>query len=513
MKKIQLICSLLFLLFQAIPSSAQEKLGSQDSTITYITGTINNKIKPDSVVLMLHGPFVGIDGASEKDAAKLIFAKVKKEGTFQFMFKTDLSPFHITLYQSNNRNESGSLQDITVVNNYLVEPGDSIDVNLNSQIPAFIGRGTDLFEAQAKIRAVDQGGKKLMRDSNDYFRKNPRRWLYEKDSLLSAQLNLLASFKLQLSDLAYAIIRADIIGVNRAWLYRRLSFAGPFFVAGTPMDNSLDDLYQEIKKRPAYVDPEDRSAITPEYIHYLYEKTRIEVRYERIKNNENPFLNADYFNSINLQYDGVLRDKLLAYWLYSISINNQMAQEYITKALSVMQSPVYIQYVKNLESTFYGNEPILDYNFQDVNGKTVNISDYRGKAILIDLWFTGCAPCLAVAKGLRLVEKEFENRSDVVFLSICTDKDKNMWLKSIDKTKMAESYSYYIAAATKYLYTSGTGQKNPFIKKYVPNEGYPFLLIIDKKGKIYSSTPARPITEDGRKILVNEITMASKRGK
>jgi thiol-disulfide isomerase/thioredoxin len=508
MKYTPTIFLVLFLILNSTHAIAQEQYADQDSTTTYLTGKLTGKIRPDSAVLMLHGPFVDFGGASEADAAKLIVVKVERNGSFKFQVKTGTSPFHITLYGSNRRNQYGLLQDQSAITNYLVEPGDSIHIDVDSPVPNFSGRGSERFEAQAKIQAIDPGGKMLMRDSNDYFRKNPKRWLQEKDSLLAAQLNTLASFKSKLSESAYAIIRADIIGVNRAWLYRRISFAGPFFVAGTPMDKALDDLFLVIKQRPAYIDPEDRSALSPEYIHYLYNKMRIEAKYDRIKNGKSLSIDENYYDIIISTYTGIVRDKLLAYWLFSISQFNLLQETNITQSLSVMQTPVFIQLVKNLESTFYGNKPILDYGFQDINGKTVRISDYRGKVVVIDLWFSGCIPCLAVAKGLRQVERNFENAPDVVFLSISTDKDITMWLKSIDKTKMAEPNSYYISPATKYLYTNGTGQKNPFVRKYIPSESYPYLLLIDKKGKIYSSTPERPITDEGRKILVDEVNAA-----
>lgn len=140
--------------------------------------------------------------------------------------------------------------------------------------------------------------------------------------------------------------------------------------------------------------------------------------------------------------------------------------------------------------------PVLDFSMEDTLGKEVRLSDYKGKVVLIDMWFSGCGACVLTSEAMPEVEKVFKDNPDVILLNVCVDKQKDQWLHSIRKdTCLQSQYPYagkhYSGNGSKYLYTRGRGTDDPFIEKYV-TLGYPTLMLIDRHGNLFSTSPARP---------------------
>ncbi len=63
---------------------------------------------------------------------------------------------------------------------------------------------------------------------------------------------------------------------------------------------------------------------------------------------------------------------------------------------------------------------VPDFKLQDLNGKTVKLSDFKGKAVLLDFWATWCPPCRASIPGLEKLHKNY-NGKGLVVLSISLD--------------------------------------------------------------------------------------------
>jgi peroxiredoxin len=63
-----------------------------------------------------------------------------------------------------------------------------------------------------------------------------------------------------------------------------------------------------------------------------------------------------------------------------------------------------------------------DFTLSDLNGKSVKLSDFRGKIVVIDFWATWCPPCEFQIPVLNSVYDSHRDR-DVVILGVSVDTD------------------------------------------------------------------------------------------
>lgn len=66
------------------------------------------------------------------------------------------------------------------------------------------------------------------------------------------------------------------------------------------------------------------------------------------------------------------------------------------------------------------NAPAPDFTLQSLDGKTVRLSDYRGKAVVLNFWATWCGPCKIEMPWFVDLQKQY-GPSGVQFLGVAMD--------------------------------------------------------------------------------------------
>lgn len=106
---------------------------------------------------------------------------------------------------------------------------------------------------------------------------------------------------------------------------------------------------------------------------------------------------------------------------------------------------------------------------KDLRGRTVRISDYRGKVVLLNFWATWCPPCRAEMPDLVRLQRQFR-RQGLQVIGITYPPTE---LRAVRQFIRSIGVNYPIllgAEETKAMFDTG--------------ETLPFTVVIDREGKI-----------------------------
>ena len=119
-----------------------------------------------------------------------------------------------------------------------------------------------------------------------------------------------------------------------------------------------------------------------------------------------------------------------------------------------------------------------EFEFTDINGNAVSLKDLRGKIVYIDIWSTGCAPCMAEIPYLKKFE-EYCIANNIYLVSINVGDTEEHWKKTVNEKKLGG------------IQLHAPNASHNFFKDYLVR-GIPRYILLDEDGKIISSNAKRP---------------------
>lgn len=117
-----------------------------------------------------------------------------------------------------------------------------------------------------------------------------------------------------------------------------------------------------------------------------------------------------------------------------------------------------------------------DISFEDVNGKDLDIAEFRGKVIMLTFWSTWASRCL---EELTFLNRQFGNLDDLVIIAVNQDSDKE-----VNTTAVEQFVNGIGETAFKVVYDRGYVLWDRFEINALPTS-----IIIDREGKVIHIEP------------------------
>jgi peroxiredoxin len=112
-----------------------------------------------------------------------------------------------------------------------------------------------------------------------------------------------------------------------------------------------------------------------------------------------------------------------------------------------------------------------DFTATTIDGEKITLSDFKGKkAVVLDIWATWCGPCRMEMPDLQKIYEKYSDQVEIIAVS------QDQQLSDLSKIK---------SFVEEFKITFKVIHDNDFsISKRYPTRSIPFVVLIDKDGKI-----------------------------
>ncbi|WP_316819262.1 TlpA family protein disulfide reductase [Pedobacter nyackensis] len=472
---------------------AKSKNNSLDTNKVMIKGVVSDTIfnlTPDKEIVV-HLWVSAFPSKINVAPTEYYSVQVKNNEPFTFKFSAPSDRFYVHIGFTPNSFHYWSFSD----NTYIMDRGDKISCRLSTLDFSFSGIGAEKFNCQSKIyhclylfTAADA---QLVREGR--YQELFENQAIVKDSLLKAALKVVDEFSIKLGKELTETMIANCFGtVYYNGLKGERSHAQDKERINAVLNSRSFNL--DMKQ----VDTLNAGSLiaSPIYLDYLFEK--IVIKSIQPMNDEKIDRIKYVYRSVRNDFSGIIREKMLTLFFLNYGKRNNIL-EYAEDALTLIRVPSYRDIVNDVITSSKSGDPFFPFELEDEKGNMVKLNDLNDKVIVLDLWFTGCVNCTYLSKAMKPVFEKFKDNSNVVFISVCTDKTKQQWLESLSKGEYTHPQSLNLFAGLGQTENKGTG--NQLIKRYNITS-FPTVFII-KNGKMFNPKPPDARRDKGAGMIKN----------
>lgn len=389
------------------------------------------------------------------------------------------------------------LQDLSTYNALFenpqfIQPGDSIflkgtifdqpDPSPENFVARYSGKGHEKWDCLENMKKViDHSSSSTLIPFKEKLKTN--------DSIINEKIKILSRYKTKIDKKIYDAIFLDLIGDNR----NRLMMGAFEPVMHGEEKRKEDTLNKFIMEKKWDIDKytDNDTHLFTSYIDYLYYLNKVKLSFK-----SSPVLFKDYYNEIKSSYNSLIREKILLHLFTNNGaflefFNGADPVEYtncLEDAVNITQTPWIKQKLQTLLSAKGKGALPLDFSLPvDSSQSRLNLSSLKGKVVLLDMWAINCTGCYRFSNAFHeKIYPLFKDNKDFKVVSVLLDNSNREKYLDVLRGKNKRTYTYgdYINLF------GGKGEETikDTIMQHYGISGFPFLLLVDKRGRIYSST-------------------------
>jgi thiol-disulfide isomerase/thioredoxin len=127
------------------------------------------------------------------------------------------------------------------------------------------------------------------------------------------------------------------------------------------------------------------------------------------------------------------------------------------------------------EEPEWTNKQAPELSLPDANGKTITLSSFKGKYVLVDFWASWCLPCRQENPNVVQAYNKYKDKNFTI-LGVSLDREKEDWLGAIESdkllwTQISDLKEWKSAAVSTFGFN-----------------GIPFNVLVDPDGKIIAQS-------------------------
>jgi peroxiredoxin len=140
--------------------------------------------------------------------------------------------------------------------------------------------------------------------------------------------------------------------------------------------------------------------------------------------------------------------------------------------------------------------PAPDFTLPALDGKSIRLSDYKGKIVLIDFWSTTCDPCMVEMPHLVELYKKHKDKGFVVLAISLDGPESRAQVNSVVHDK-------------DMIFPVLLDEETTVVGKFNPKKEMPYAVLIDRDGSIvhkrggYTAGDEKTLVAEVEKVLAD----------